>query len=214
MAFKILGAALSPFVRKTRVYFAEKGIPYDLDPIIPFAPPADWKTKSPLGRIPCLEHDGRFLPDSSVICQYVEKLHPTPPLYPSDPWEFGRVLWFEEYIDGGFVANAMAPVFFERIVKKLLRQEPDPARIQAALDKALPEACDYLTKEVGDNEYVVGNRFTIADITVAGAFVNLAHAGVPIDAARWPKHAAYVERIHARPSFKPLIEEERQALPK
>ena len=214
MAFKILGAALSPFVRKTRVYFAEKGIPYDLDPIIPFAPPADWKTKSPLGRIPCLEHDGRFLPDSSVICQYVEKLHPTPPLYPSDPWEFGRVLWFEEYIDGGFVANAMAPVFFERIVKKLLRQEPDPARIQAALDKALPEACDYLTKEIGDNEYVVGNRFTIADITVAGAFVNLAHAGVPIDAARWPKLAAYVERIHARPSFKPLIEEERQALPK
>ena len=67
MAFKILGAALSPFVRKTRVFFAEKGIPYDQDPVIPFAPPADWKTKSPLGRIPCLEHDGRFLPDSSVI---------------------------------------------------------------------------------------------------------------------------------------------------
>jgi glutathione S-transferase len=214
MAFKILGAALSPFVRKTRVYFAEKGIPYDHDPVIPFAPPADWKTKSPLGRIPCLEHDGRFLPDSSVICQYVEKLHPTPPLYPSDPWEFGRALWFEEYIDGGFVANAMAPVFFERIVKKLLRQEPDPARVQAALDKALPEACDYLSKEIGDNEYVVGNRFTIADITVAGAFVNLDHAGVPIDAARWPKLAAYVERIHARPSFKPLIEEERAGLPK
>jgi glutathione S-transferase len=214
MAFKILGAALSPFVRKTRVFFAEKGIPYDHDPVIPFAPPADWKTKSPLGRIPCLEHDGRFLPDSSVICQYVEKLHPTPPLYPSDPWEFGRALWFEEYVDGGFVANAMAPVFFERIVKKLLRQEPDPARIQAALDKALPEACDYLQKEIGDNEYIVGNRFTIADITVAGAFVNLAHAGVPIDAARWPKLAAYVERIHARPSFKPLIEEERAGLPK
>jgi glutathione S-transferase len=214
MAFKILGAALSPFVRKTRVFFAEKGIPYAYDPVVPFAPPADWKTKSPLGKIPCLEHDGRFLPDSSVICQYVEKLNPTPPLYPSDPWEYGRALWFEEYMDGGFVANAMAPVFFERIVKKLLRQEPDQARIQGALDKALPEACDYLTKEIGDNEYVVGNRFTIADITVAGAFVNLAHAGVPIDAARWPKLAAYVERIHARPSFKPLIEEERQALPK
>jgi glutathione S-transferase len=214
MAFKILGAALSPFVRKTRVFFAEKGIPYAYDPVVPFAPPADWKTKSPLGKIPCLEHDGRFLPDSSVICQYVEKLNPTPPLYPSDPWEYGRALWFEEYMDGGFVANAMAPVFFERIVKKLLRQEPDQARIQGALDKALPEACDYLTKEIGDNEYVVGNRFTIADITVAGAFVNLAHAGVPIDAARWPKLAAYVERINARPSFKPLIEEERQALPK
>lgn len=214
MAFKILGAALSPYVRKTRVYFAEKGIPYELDPIIPFAPPADWKTKSPLGKIPCLEHDGRYLADSSVICAYVEKLNPTPPLYPSDPWEYGRALWFEEYMDGGFVANAMAPIFFERIVKKLLRQEPDLARAQAALDKALPEACDYLSKELGDNEYVVGNRFTIADIAVASPFVNLAHAGVSIDAARWPKLTAYVERIHARPSFKPLIEEERAGLPK
>ena len=44
--------------------------------------------------------------------------------------------------------------------------------------------------------------------------MNLAHAGVPIDAARWPKLAAYVDRIHARPSFKPLIEEERAGLPK
>ena len=44
--------------------------------------------------------------------------------------------------------------------------------------------------------------------------MNLGHAGVTVDAKRWPKLAAYVERIHSRPSFKALIEEERAGLPK
>lgn len=214
MAFKIIGAGLSPFVRKARVFFAEKGVPYEHEPLVPFGVPAEYKRKSPLGRIPCLEHDGRALPDSSVICAYLEKLRPEPALYPSDPWEYGRALWLEEYADGGFVTNAMGPIFFERVVKRLLGGAPDEARARQAEEKALPEGCDYLEEQIGDQPYLVGGRFTIADIAVASPFVNLAHAGVPIDRARWPKLVAYLERIHARPSFKSLIEEDLASLPK
>ena len=85
MAFKIIGAGLSPFVRKTRVFFAEKSIPYENEPLIPFNVPAEYKKKSPLGKIPCLEHDGRALPDSSVICAYVEKIQPQPAALPERP---------------------------------------------------------------------------------------------------------------------------------
>jgi len=214
MAFKIIGAALSPFVRKTRVFFAEKGVPYELEPLIPFGVSAEYKKKSPLGKIPCLEHDGRALPDSSVICAYLEKVQPQPALYPSDPWDYARALWLEEYMDGGFINTGMAPVFFERVVKKLMGGQADEARVQEAIEKGIPAGCDYLTEQLGDQEYLVGGRFTIADIAVSSPFVNLAHAGVTLDAKRWPKLAAYLERIHSRPSFKALIEEERAALPK
>ena len=81
MAFKIIGAGLSPFVRKARIFFAEKGVPYEHEPLVPFGVSAEYKRKSPLGRIPCLEHDGRALPDSSVICAYLEKLQPEPALW-------------------------------------------------------------------------------------------------------------------------------------
>ena len=108
----------------------------------------------------------------------------------------------------------MAPVFFERVVKKLMGAQPDEARVKEAIEKALPVDFDYLTEQLGDQEYLVGGRFTIADIAVASPFVNLGHAGVTVDAKRWPKLAAYVERIHSRPSFKALIEEERAGLPK
>lgn len=214
MAFKIIGAGLSPFVRKARVFFAEKGIPYELEPLVPFGAPPEYKRKSPLGKIPCLEHDGRALPDSSVICAYAEKLQPQPALYPSEPWEYGRALWLEEYADGGLVANAMAPIFLERVVKKLMGAKGDEARAKEAEEKALPTFCDYLEEQLGDQQYLVGGRFTIADIAVASPFVNLAHAGVGLDAKRWPKLTAYLERIHSRPSFKALIEEERASLPK
>jgi glutathione S-transferase len=43
-------------------------------------------------------------------------------------------------------------------------------------------------------------------------FVNWAHAGETIDARRWPKLAAYIDRILARPSFKAVIEEEQAQL--
>jgi glutathione S-transferase len=214
MAFKIIGAGLSPFVRKARVFFAEKGIAYDHEPLIPFNPPPDYKRKSPLGKIPCLEHDGRFLPDSSVICAYVEKLQPQPPLYPTDPWDYAEALWLEEWADGALVANAMAPIFQERVLKKLFRNPPDEERLAKARDEVLPGYLDYLEERVGDAPYLVGGRFTIADIAVASPFVNLLHAGVSVDAKRWPKLAAYLERVLARPSFKALIEEDRAALPK
>jgi glutathione S-transferase len=196
------------------VFFAEKGLGYELEPLVPFNVSAEYKKKSPLGKIPCLEHDGRPLPDSSVICAYVEKVQPQPPLYPTDAWDYGQALWLEEWSDGGMVANAMAPIFQERVIKKLFKQPADEARFAKARDEALPGFLDYLEGRIGDQQYLVGGRFTIADIAVASPFVNIAHAGVTVDAARWPKAAAYLDRIHSRPSFKGLIEEERATLPK
>ena len=72
MNYTILGSPLSPFVRKVRVFCAEKGISYDLKSVSPFDPPEGWSEISPLGRIPvlALNHDDgstRYLPDSSVI---------------------------------------------------------------------------------------------------------------------------------------------------
>ena len=213
MPFKILGANASPFVRKTRVFFAEKNIPYTLEQISPFAPPAGWREKSPLGRIPVLEHDGRYINDSSVICAYVEKIHPDPGLFPKDPYDEARATWFEEYMDGGVVPHAGAGVFRPIVLDPLLQQKPLTDAAIAGAEKVLTEQVHpllaYLEAQLGGNEFFVGNRLTIADIAVASPFVNMRHAGYPADAAKFPKLAAFVERMHARPSFKTCIEEER-----
>jgi len=214
MSIPILhGAPLSPFVRKTRVALAEKGVDYELDPLIPFGVPAEYKRISPLGKIPCWE-DGDFaLPDSSAIVAYLERVKPEPALYPSDPKEFARALWYEEYADTRLAEVCTTP-FFQRVVRAgLMKQEADEAAIAKALEEGAPEVFGYLEGELDGRDYLAGGRFSIADIAVASMFVNFAHGGEKVDAARWPRLADYVSRIHGRPSYKAIIEGEQAALP-
>ena len=208
----ILGVNLSPFVRKVRAFAAEKGIACDSQPVFPGSTDPEFRKKSPLGKIPCYQEGDFVLPDSSCICAYLERVHPEPALYPSDPHAYARALWYEEYADTKLI-EATLPPFVERIVKtRYLNQEPDPTAIEKALGEVLPQVSGYLEEQIADNETLVDNRFTIADIAVATGFVNLQHAGERIDAARFPRLAAFVARIHSRPSFKALIEEEQAAL--
>ena len=104
--------------------------------------------------------------------------------------------------------------FAQRIVQKVfMQQEPDEAAIEKAMNEDLPPLLDYLEEALGGEEYLVGGRFGIADIAVASPFVSLNHGGEQVDAARWPRTAAYLDRIHSRPSFKALIEEEKAGIP-
>jgi glutathione S-transferase len=205
----------SPFVRKVRVALAEKGVAYTLNPVIPIGVSPEFKRKSPLGKIPVWEDEsGYVLPDSSCILAYLERIHPTPALYPSDPKEYGRALFYEEYADTRLL-EAISPVFFEGYVKKnLLKQEPDAERVRKAKAELIPAAFGYLEGEIGNRPWLVGKHFSVADLAVGSFFVNLMYVGERVDASRWPNLAAYLERVHARPSYKAVIEEERPSFPK
>lgn len=213
MALIVYGGSLSPFVRKVLVALAEKGVDYQLEQVNPFAPPPEFLAISPLKRIPVLRDtdapEPNTLPDSSIICDYLEHKFPKPALYPADPFQRARALWFEEYADSQMAQNLVRTFFFERVVKKMMKQQTDEAICAAAKDKHLPGTFDYLEKEIGNNEFLVGGAFSIADISIGTMLVNMEHAGETVDASRWPKLAAYGARLHARPSFKSLIDFER-----
>ncbi|THD05568.1 hypothetical protein B1810_02295 [Panacagrimonas perspica] len=49
------------------------------------------QTVNPLGRMPALEVDGRYLGESMVICEFLEDAFPEPALLPSDPFERAKV---------------------------------------------------------------------------------------------------------------------------
>ncbi|MDE1986511.1 MAG: glutathione S-transferase family protein [Alphaproteobacteria bacterium] len=213
MALIVYGSNISPFVRKVRVALMEKGLDYTLEQVNPFNPPPDYLAISPLKRIPAFRDtdlpEPNSLADSSVICDYLEHKFPDPALYPRDPYLRARALWFEEYADSAVAQCIGRGLFFERVVKRMLRQKPDEDVCQKTLQEVLPPLFDYLEKELGGNDYFVGNKFSIADISVATMLVNFEHAGEAVDAAKWPKLTAYRARLLERTSFKTLIAEER-----
>jgi glutathione S-transferase len=208
----VFGIPISPFVRKVRVAHAEKGLSYDLDPVIPVNVSAEYRKKSPLGKVPAYQDGDKTLADSSVICAYLDKLQPNPPLYPSDPYEYARALWFEEYADGGLVPIMGAKVFFQRVVgPKFFNQPTDEAIVKKALEEELPPMFDYLESQLAPGATtIVGKQFTIGDIGIGSQFVNFFYAGATIDTRRWPKLAAYLAAVHERPSFRDLIAEEKK----
>ncbi len=185
----------------------------ELKQINPFRPPPDFLAISPLKLIPVLRDTdlpgAGILPDSSVICDYLEHKFPEPALYPGDPYLRARALWFEEYADSGLASQCLRGLFFERVVKKSMRQPCDEALVAETLAVKIPPLFDYLEGEIGSRHFLVGDAFSIADIAVATMIANFEHSGEAVDRARWPQLARYVAAILARPAFKACLDEER-----
>lgn len=202
---RVYGGTVSPYVRKVRVALAYKGVDFEDVEQNPFGDQPDFRELSPLSKIPVWQEGDFVLPDSSVILSYIEQRYLVPPLLPADPQPRARALWFQEY--GGSQLNyATAGVFFERVVKpNVLKLETDIKHVDRLLAKTLPRTLDYLTQCLGDDEYMVGGAFSLADIALTTSFVNLNLAGVQVDAGRWPAYAAYVKRILALPFYAPIV---------
>ena len=201
MTLIIHGGTPSPFMRKVRVALLEKGLAFENKNLSPFPKTPELLAMHPLGKIPVLEHDGTMIPDSSVICAYLERIQPEPRLYPEDPKDYARALFLEEYADSR-LAETIGPVLFERFIKpNIFKQETDTERVQEALEKQIPPAFDWLEAQLGDGEALVGPRLTIADVAVGAQLQSLVFAQEAIDDSRWPKLARYASTLHARPSF-------------
>src|SRR4051794_30631271 len=202
---KIIGSFVSPYVRKVLAALNLKGVPYEVDPITPFYGNDEFRRLSPLCRIPVLI-DGDFsVSDSTVICAYLDDAYPGHPLYPVDPKHRARALWFEEFADTRLGDLLIWGLFYQRVVHPLVWGEPgDQRRIDKSLNEDLPEALDYLEEELPSDGFLFGD-LGAADIAIASFFRNGAYAGFTIDAGRWPRAAAFVERPLGHPAVDALL---------
>ena len=202
----VFGSTLSPYVRKVMVFGAEKGLELELQAAGMGRGGPDFEAASPFRKMPGFK-DGDFLiSDSSAIVTYLEAKYPDPNLIPLSPESRARTIWFDELADTLMMAAGGA-IFGNRFVKpRFLKLECDHAAAEQAEQELLPPIFDYLEKVIPASGFLVEDRLTLADIAVASPVATLGTIGVHIDAARWPKTAAYVDALHARPSFASIIE--------
>jgi glutathione S-transferase len=206
---KIYGVPISVHTRKVLVTAIEKKVTYENEPVIPFNPPANWGELSPTGKIPVAVDGDLVLQDSSVICTYLERTRPAPPLYPADTADHMRALWFEEYADGTIFRDVIHGLFFQKIIRpNILKQATDQAVIDAILTEAMPKVFGYLERSLS-GDYLVGDRFGIADIATVANLINFRYLGFRIDAARFPKLAEYFACKLERPSIQTALDAER-----
>jgi glutathione S-transferase len=203
MAIILHGGSYSPFVRKVRMALHEKGLAYEMKPLHPFPRTPELLALSPMGKMPVFEDTdaGFSVPDSSVICAYLERVESQPSLYPHDAEDYARALWLEEYADTKLL-EVTGAVGFERIIKpRIFNGEPDEAVVRDSMENLIPPAFDYLEGRLGPNAETLLPSLSIADLAVGCQLQALTLGGEEVDAARWPRLASYASLLLARPSF-------------
>jgi len=207
----IVGSYLSPYVRKALVLLEIKGVPYRIDPIVPFFGNDQFSRLSPLRQVPVLLDGELVLNDSSVICQYLEERYPEPRLYPQDIAARAQARWLEEYADSRMGQVIIWQLFNQLVIGRAVwGREPDQALLQQTYQHDLPGILDYLEAQLPERGWLFG-ELSIADIAVACFFRNAQFARYQVDAGRWPKLAAFIETALALPAFAKLGTFERVA---
>ena len=210
-ALQVFGALFSPFVRKVHVVAEEKGIAVQSLPGNGPAASADFLSASPFRKIPAMKHGDYLLADSTAIAMYLDALQPAPALYPAEPKARGRAVFFEEFADT-VLAAAGGKVVFNRVVKpRLLKLECDEEAVSQGLAELVPLMA-WFEGQVPEAGWLVGEAFSIADISVASVFTTLTYGGVVVDVATQPRLAAWLARVQARAPWQAVAAREAEAI--
>ncbi len=82
---KLYSRHASPFASRCRIQVYAKNLPIELVEV-PAPNPEEYRALNPIGKVPALDlGDGNIIPESQVICEFLEARFPEPPLLPKDP---------------------------------------------------------------------------------------------------------------------------------
>jgi glutathione S-transferase len=169
MNMKLYNYGTAPNPRKVKIFLAEKDVDYELVEVNMMKgehKSPEFLSKNPSGKVPVLElDDGRYLSESIAICRYLEAVCPEPNLFGRDAFELGFIemrnrqmeteLWSQigqSWIHGPMVAKM-----------GIYKQIPEAKEVS---DVNVNKYYERLDREFSDIEYVAGDRFTVADITL------------------------------------------------
>ena len=158
---------------------------------------------NPLGTVPTFTDGELTMTESSGICQYlVDKYGPTDIGLTVDDPQYG------EYLNWLYRSDATL-TFPQTLVLRYTRLEPEERRIPQVVEDY---SIWYLSRlrsveaAVGDREYLLGDRFTIADIAVGYALFLGVSLG--LDERYKPNCKRYLATLMDRPGFKSAREKQ------
>jgi glutathione S-transferase len=214
-----------------RIVLLEKGLPWttrlvDLTKLEQKRP--EYLALNPNGVVPTLVHGERVLYESNVITEYLDDVFPEPRLYPVDPWARAQAKMWQAFELA--MAKEFRPLMYLRVIGPYDRMRPkadvmadarrstdDPAHLDwvsrvydgtvvgedeaGHLAHLLDERLDRLERALERSGYLVGDRFTIADLSVLPRVAMYPLVQLPLDPARHPRVVDWLEHVGARPSI-------------
>ena len=176
---KFYDFSLAPNPRRVRIFLAEKGVTIDSVQINTREGEQfgeAFQKVNPLGTVPVLElDDGTCITESVAICRYIEAMHPEPALMGIDAKDAAVVEMWNRRVEInafgaiGEAARNSLPLFADRAIAGVPGGVP---QIPALVDRGkqtMERFLLYLNGELAGREFIAGERFSIADITMVAA---------------------------------------------
>jgi glutathione S-transferase len=218
--------------QKVFITLAEKGLDYDEKLVNLFAAEQfdpEYLKLNPKGVVPTLVHDGRAIPESSLICEYIDEVWPEPPLVPDNPYLKTKMRQFSKLVDET-IFEATRELSFSAMFRERMKNMPedqrkkrfanvgDPnktARFMSTFELGIDspyvfqaignweKAFKAMDAELGESggPWLLGDMFTLADINMIPYVWRIEYLDlVDIWMDDWPRVAGWWERAKARPS--------------
>jgi glutathione S-transferase len=193
----------SPRSRGSRIMWLpeEIGAPYDVK-IVPIrrsngtgeAAPESYRNIHPHLKIPALDHDGATMFETGAIAIYLADLFSEAGLAPKigDAKRGPYLSWIF------YVSDIIEP----SVVAKNNNASYKPGTVSWG---PFDEVEAYISKSLEKGPYLLGDKFSAADIIVGGALALLVMRNIM---AKTPALEAYLARIQSRPAYKRMMEKE------
>jgi glutathione S-transferase len=188
----------------------------------------DWyKAINPNGQVPALDHDGKIITESTVICEYLEDAFPdAPALRPADPYGRAQLRGGTQWVDDYFcwcvstigwerrigpMARALSDAEFEEKLTHIPLKEQQvkwrnarngfPKEVLAEEMRKVAYSVKRLEARLAESPWLAGDSYTLADICNF-AIANGMEKGFAelVNDADTPHLVAWIRRINARPA--------------
>jgi glutathione S-transferase len=196
---KLCGFHLSNYHNKVRIALLEKGIPFEEDAEVKPSQDEAYIAKSPMGKVPYAEIDGRRLCESEVIVEYREDRFPQKPLLPKDPLERAKV---RELV-------TMMELHMELVARRLYREVFFGGRIsdeaKESVRKDLAKGIRAFKALAKFDPFLAGRELTLADCAAAvhlpliSSATKLAFGRDALEEV--PQVKPYLKMLGERPAF-------------
>ncbi len=162
---------------------------------------------NPAGTVPVLlEDNGLVIPDSAVICEYLDEAYPDTPLMGTSYAERVEVRRLLAWFDGKFDAEVTRNLLYEKHMKRAMgRGQPDGGALRQGYAN-LRAHLDYIGQLGESRQWLAGANLSMADFAAAAHLSALDFIG-DIDWSLCPPARDWYARVKCRPAFRAILQD-------
>lgn len=171
---KLIGFPPSPYTARVMLFARLKGLDLTRE-----SPPGglhspEFKAINPIGKIPVLQtDDGQLLPESSVICEFLEELHPQRPGLPGTAQDKARARLIARVYD------LYAATHSTTLMRQVGVADADQKARAAALE-GLAAGLAHVERHMADAPYAAGSQPSLADCALLPPMVQIRRVAAPM----------------------------------